>query len=397
MEATTAMLLLTLTTMATPTSDNVTETYIYDNVSTTSGKSPSSVNPRSSGYSSYYVSPTLDLVLYIATIIIAVVGCLANAYVLLALLLSKNSRASNINIFITHQTILDLTSCAFLFMSLVLETVDYAETDSSLALFVCWFFGAHAITTTAGNASVGGLMIITIERYVKIVHSVAYRNHYRPWMTRCGVIFPWIFGICTGFIPIVATSKVVRGRCNLGSYYINDWIAEIWNIAKFILLYLGPLFVFIFGYWKILMVIRRQKKLVGLSQLQGTSSGAVTAQQKRSRRTEMNIIRTVILVSVSFALCFVCIRTYSILTGFRVTPAIGSLYLLFSVFSYSNSCLNPFIYATQYEIVRSWWKVIICRLVRRQHVEEVSMAQPVAPDRNERMQSNKIHVTTKNL
>ena len=63
------MLLLTLTTMATPTSDNVTETYIYDNVSTTSGKSPSSVNPRSSGYSSYYVSPTLDLVLYIATII----------------------------------------------------------------------------------------------------------------------------------------------------------------------------------------------------------------------------------------------------------------------------------------------------------------------------------------
>jgi len=395
MEATTAMLLLTLTTMATPTSDNITETYINDNVSTTSGKSHSS--PRSSGYSSYYVSPTLDLVLYIATIIIAVVGCLANAYVLLALLLSKNSRASNVNIFITHQTILDLTSCAFLFMSLVLETVDYAETDSSLALFVCWFFGAHAITTTAGNASVGGLMIITIERYVKIVHSVAYRNHYRPWMTRCGVIFPWIFGISTGFIPIVATSKVVRGSCNKNRYYMNDWSRKAWGIAKFLLLYLGPLFVFIFGYWKILMVIRRQKKQVGQSQQQGTTSGVATAQQQGSRRTEMNIIRTVILVSVSFALCFVCMRTYSILTRFDVAPGIGWLYLLFSVFSYSNRCLNPFIYATQYEIVRRWWKVIVRRVVRRQHVEEVSVTQSVAPDRSERMQSNKMHVTTRNL
>ena len=391
MEATTAVLLLTLTTMATPTSDNVTETYNYYNVSTTSGKSPSSVYPRSSGYSSYFVSPTLSLVLYIATIIIGVVGCLANAYVLLALLLSKNSRSSNINIFITHQTILDLTACAFLFMSIVLRDVDYDEMDSSLALFVCWFFGAYSITITASNASVGGLLIITIERYIKIVHSVAYRNHYRPWMTRCGVIFPWIFGICTGFIPIVATSKVVRSGCIQGRYYMNDWSRVAWGVAKFLLLYLGPLFVFIFGYLKILMVIRRQKKQVG----QATSSGA--AQQQGSRRTEMNIIRTVILVSVSFALCFVCIRTYSILTRFDVAPGISSLYLLFSMFSYSNSGLNPFIYATQYEIVRRWWKVIVCRVVRRQHVDEMSMTQSVAPNRTERVQSTKIHVTTKNL
>jgi len=51
------------------------------------------------------------MALHVATIVITVVGSLANAYVLLALLLSKNSRSSNVNVFITHQTILDLTSC----------------------------------------------------------------------------------------------------------------------------------------------------------------------------------------------------------------------------------------------------------------------------------------------
>ena len=332
---TTAVLLLSLASMATPANDNVTEIGLYYNETAASGNSSSY-----SGYSAYYVSPIVSLVLRIATIIIAVVGCLANLYVLLALLLSKNSRASNVNVFITHQTILDLASCLSLFIGLMMEGVVYAELDPSLALFVCWCFGAHAITTTAGNASVGGLMVITIERYVKIVHSVAYRNHYRPWMTRAGVIIPWIFGILTGFVSITATSKVVRGRCNKNRYYASEGIREAWGIAKFIILYLGPLFIFIFGYWKILLVIRRQKRQVGQNQSQGTSS-AVTAAQQKGRRTEMNIVKTMILVAVSFALCFGCMRTYSILTRFDIAPGLGFLYLLFSVFSHSNRCLSP--------------------------------------------------------
>ena len=42
-----------------------------------------------------------------------------------------------------------------------------------------------------------------------------------------------------------------------------------------------------------------------------------------------------------------------------------------TVFSYSNRCLNPFIYATQYNVVRSWWRVMACRLVRgSEHVTD---------------------------
>ena len=70
----------------------------------------------------------------------------------------------------------------------------------------------------------------------------------------------------------------------------------------------------------------------------------------------------------------------SILTLFDVAPLIGSLYLLFSVFAYSNRCLNPFIYATQYEIVRRWWRVIVCRLVRGQKVESSHQMPPVVAD-----------------
>ena len=150
----------------------------------------------------------------------------------------------------------------------------------------------------------------------------------------------------------------------------------VWNVWRFVLLYAGPLFVFVFGYWKILAVVRRQRKQVGQSQSARTAAGAA---EKASRQTEMNVIKTVVLVSVSFAVCFVGIRVYTILTSLKVVPAIGSLYVLFSVFSYSNRCLNPFIYATQYDIVRRWWKVVMNRVIRGKNAGDSSLEQAAMP------------------
>ena len=387
METTTAVMWLTLTALATSPRDNFTDESSDYSVSTSPGKSPS-FSPRSFS-SSFSVSPTLSQVFYVATCTIAAVGTLANAYVLLALLLSKSSRVSNINAFITHQTILDLTACVFLFTGLVLKP---AKMNYSLALFVCWFFKAYTISSSVGNASICGLMIITFERYVKIVHPVAYRNHYRPWMTRAGIAIPWIFGICTSLIPTWVTTKVVRDRCIRGRIGSNPVEKLVWSVAQFLLLYLGPLVVFVVGYWKIVGVIRRQRKQVGQTQAHGTSTAA-TAADATSKRNEINVIRTMVLVSVTFAVCFVCMRTYAILTSLKAVPGMGALYLLFSVFSYTNRCLNPFIYATQYKVVRRWWKVMVCRVVRHNHVAETSI-MPSTAHTGEKQES---HMTTQNI
>jgi len=32
-----------------------------------------------------------------------------------------------------------------------------------------------------------GLVVITLERYFKIVHAIAHRKYYRDWMTSVGV------------------------------------------------------------------------------------------------------------------------------------------------------------------------------------------------------------------
>jgi len=60
-----------------------------------------------------------------------------------------------------------------------------------------------------------GLVVITLERYFKIVHAVGHRKYYRDWMTKVGVVVPWISGICTFAIPAYGWIKDQPGRCPL--------------------------------------------------------------------------------------------------------------------------------------------------------------------------------------
>jgi len=58
-----------------------------------------------------------------------------------------------------------------------------------------------------------GLVVITLERYFKIVHAIAHRKYYRDWMTKVGVVLPWILGSCTFFVPAIISSQALPGKC----------------------------------------------------------------------------------------------------------------------------------------------------------------------------------------
>jgi len=76
-----------------------------------------------------------------------------------------------------------------------------------------------ALMSSAVYGSVYGLVVITVERYVKIVHPVAHRNHYQRWMTRVGVATPWLIGLLTSSVPSLTTAKFVDGRCRIHVSY----------------------------------------------------------------------------------------------------------------------------------------------------------------------------------
>jgi len=133
---------------------------------------------------------TLD----IFTFVIGSVGSVANGFVLLALLCARQYRRKNINVFIINQTVLDLLACLFLILTIVFNGIE--TTSVPVKWIICLLFETNTVVAVASYSSIFGLVVITVERYVKIVHPVVHRNHYRRWMTLAGVILPWVDGVC---------------------------------------------------------------------------------------------------------------------------------------------------------------------------------------------------------
>jgi len=72
---------------------------------------------------------------------------------------------------------------------------------------------AKCVPVLGMNAWNIGLVVITLERYFKVVHAVAHRKYYKKWMTKVGVAVPWITGFCTFAIPAYVWSTPVPGQC----------------------------------------------------------------------------------------------------------------------------------------------------------------------------------------
>ena len=70
-------------------------------------------------------------------------------------------------------------------------------------------------------------MIITLERYFKVVHAIAHRKYYRSWMTKVGVVLPWIGGVCLILFPGMGTTRIVNGRCLRMGVWPNEAMAKV--------------------------------------------------------------------------------------------------------------------------------------------------------------------------
>ena len=97
-------------------------------------------------------------------------------------------------------------------------------------------FDGTCLAETGHVAEAIGLMVISLERYVKIVHAVAHRKYYRDWMNKLAMALPWIGAICLAVFPGVATTRIVNGRCVRNAVWINKSMKPV-SIFDYFLLY----------------------------------------------------------------------------------------------------------------------------------------------------------------
>jgi len=174
------------------------------------------------------VSP---LLLASVGLVILGVGTCANSVVLAVLFRARRKFGTNVHTLITNQTAIDLYTCAVGMLTLVMIITGAYKYNRNEILdgAICVLFEGTAFIGVGVTADITGLIVITLERYFKIVHAIAHRKYYRDWMTKLGVALPWIGGVCLVLFPAFGATRIVNGRCLVYGVWINQSMKQVHN------------------------------------------------------------------------------------------------------------------------------------------------------------------------
>src|SRR6218665_1646656 len=231
-------------------------------------------------------------------ILIGIVGVVTNG-VLLAALISSYRVKKTVNVFIINQVALDLFSSAILSVTYVMKisTPHFVGTFGS---FLCIVFDSDMITFVGLTGSIVNLVLIAAERYFLIVYPILHKAHVKRGLILALGTLPWVGGVANT-MPNFWTSAVVDGICFKLYFFPSKASQLTYSICIILLTFFIPLALLVFFYASILLVVRQRSQV-----FQGhyANQDMSMVLQTNAHCAQMNIISTMIIVSVAFVVCW---------------------------------------------------------------------------------------------
>jgi len=172
--------------------------------------------------------------------------------------------------------------------------------------------------------------------------------------------FSWIVSFATNVVAVFPTSAVMDGTCYAYMIWKNETVRIIYYIYNFVFFYAIILFIFIFCYWRILIVIRRHAKVMARHNAAAGPGTAPTQAQIHSHQIQSNVIKTQISVSAFYAIAWLPCYIYMFLLILNPNPTLfDGFYYASVIIAFLYMCTNPFIYATKFDPVRKVLRIIL--------------------------------------
>jgi len=282
-----------------------------------------------------------------AVVVMGIVGTAANGAVVYAMVASKQHKNY---VLIFNQNVLDLVSCFFLSVSSVAKLCNIRLSGTS-GYWLCLVLLSDASSWGPFLGSLINLAAITVERYVKVVHSTWAKQKLRKWTEYSTIALAWIGGIGVAVAVTVPTSIVVDGVCYPAVHWNSRVAQTAFGIWYFLSFYVVILLVFVFFYWRILIAIRHHARVIA-AQNAAAVSGA--AQTHHSKQIQIKIIKTMLLVSLLFVVTWTPGFVYTLLVNIHLNLTVREFgFSAVLIIGYLYICINPIIYATHFDPVKS--------------------------------------------
>ena len=332
------------------------------------------------------------LVLYGILCIISVFGNFLVCYVIL-----KNKRLHTAtNFFIANLAVSDLLvtfiNVPFNIARNMLEEWPFGEIPCHIVNF------SLVLTTYVSTYT---LTSIALDRHRVVLKPLSRRMSRRFALVI--LILVWLVALCLSLpyglymrvlkMRFLITKEVTRCRFMGPAYWTH--FQEFLTVTTFLLQYLIPFMLIAVAYGRIVQSLWAR-----------TQVGAVTANQQLSRtRAKKKSIKLLIAVVVVFALCWLPLNMYHLLTDFHPDPETfkynSVAFFICHWIAISSTCYNPFVYCWLNENFREevksrfYWFFVPCR--RRRKMRNSMDAEITLLDgdgRNHRIQSSRLEEAT---
>jgi len=279
-----------------------------------------------------------------AVLILGVFGVAANSLILYAMVASKQHKKHPL---IVNQNALDLFSCAFMIVTYAVKIRNVYLTGLA-GFLLCTTIISECFIWSGIIGSVINLASITVERYLKVVRPIWSKNKLRNWMVYSAMAYAWISSLIYNLVLVMLTSTVVDGECYAYAVWKSDTIKAIYFFWNFVSFYVVVFLIFVVCYWRILLVIRRQARVMA-----GHNAAGSNAAQTQSHHIQTNVIKTMIVVSVLHVLSWMPIELYFMFVNVDPNlPFLDGLFYAAEIVACLYTCANPFIYAIKFDPVK---------------------------------------------
>jgi len=120
--------------------------------------------------------------------------------------------------------------------------------------------------------SIINLMTVTIERYLKVVHPFWSRKYLKRWMIQAAMVFAWFGGILSMAPPVFVSTIVKDGVCLSFFVWNSQSVKQGINFWSSISYTVVPLILFVYCYARIVVVMRRQIRVMAAHNVEGRLS-----------------------------------------------------------------------------------------------------------------------------
>ncbi|XP_036965814.1 trace amine-associated receptor 1-like [Acanthopagrus latus] len=233
----------------------------------------------------------------------------------------------------------------------------------------CWFLGDLMCTLyqyldyTIASASVGNMVLISVDRYVAICHPLHYSSEITQKRVQMCVCLCWI---CSVIFQCLILKDIMKqpGRdhsCIGECIFFINYIAGLVDLT---FSFIVPITVIVVLYMRVFVVAVSQARAMR-SHITAVT-GKVTA-----KKSELKAAGTLGVVVVLFLICL-CPYYCVALTGQdSLLNAASAAFVLW--WYYFNSCLNPVVYAFCYPWLRKSIKLIVTFKILQPDSSEVNI------------------------